>query len=219
MDTGERVFSLRGQTRPSIAWGRSRSCCIAHATDFAACPWPGRRQLELSLLTNPHVGMSQQRGELVVRVLLHPFSEQPLDLLDRRVIPPRRVEHAIDPPLVGLFPALDPIGIVESPVGTEVGVGGQRVPHELVRIDQLERAPLGLTAKLRMPLAAGTAKIDEKEMVLVPIGQKLTPGLYVKPDGPSARLATGGTRYVARRPAAGATSSPRSTGPGCTATP
>src|SRR4051794_28631409 len=113
--------------------------------------------------------MSQQRGEVLVRLFFHPFSEQPRDLLNRRVVPPRRVEHAIDPPFIGLFPALDPVGKVESAVGPKIGVGGQRVPDELVRIDQLERSSLRFDREAAYTaLTAGAAKIDEEEMVLVP---------------------------------------------------
>ena len=48
-------------------------------------------------------------------------------------VAPRRVEHAVDPPLVRLLPALDPVGDVERPVGAEVDVGGQRRPRRTAR--------------------------------------------------------------------------------------
>ena len=64
-----------------------------------------------------------------------------------RIVASRRVEHAVDPPLVRLVPPLDPVAEIKRTVGAEVDVGRQHRPDELLGIDQLERRPLGLRAR------------------------------------------------------------------------
>src|ERR1700733_10723195 len=90
-----------------------------------------------------------------------------------RVIAPRRVEHAIDPSLLGHFPALDPVAEIESAVGTEIGIGRQHRPDELPGIIELERCSLGLERKGANPaLTARTPEVDQKEVVLELSGQE-----------------------------------------------
>ena len=84
-----------------------------------------------------------------------------------RVVAPRRVEHPVNPSLLGHFPALDPVAEIEGAVGTEIGVGRQHRPDELPGIDELERCSLGLEREGANPaLTARTAEVDQEEVVL-----------------------------------------------------
>ena len=75
-----------------------------------------------------------------------------------RIAAARWVEHAVDPSLVRLVPTLDPVAEIERAVGTEVGVGRQHRPDELLGIDQLERRPLGLEREAADPALAARAR-------------------------------------------------------------
>ena len=90
-------------------------------------------QLELRFLANPHVRVFEQLGQCVIRPVRHPLGQHRLDLAHARVIAPRRVEHPVDPPLPGHFPAFDPVTEIKRSVGPEIDVGREHRPDELPR--------------------------------------------------------------------------------------
>ena len=74
--------------------------------------------------------MGEEGEQVGVGLLREVGADEILDDLQRRIIGELWVKHGIDAALLGLWPALGPVGIVEFPVGAEADVGRQRAGEE-----------------------------------------------------------------------------------------
>ena len=154
-----------------------------HRSDPPACPF------ELRLLPHPLIAVAQQRREFFRRARLHAFGQQPSGR-GHLGIGGRLGEHRpVDPAFVALGPSLVPIGEEDRPVGAQVHIGHQRVPHQGIVGHQfiggsgrplLQRADAALGARAleirqqetppQGPRQAGAGVVDQTARAVANVG-------------------------------------------------
>ena len=130
-------------------------------------------ELELRLLTDPHVDMPQERRHVGCRARVEGRRDERADFGPHRTRGRGRRIELPDASLVLRVPAGDPVGEVERAVGTELHADGQdAAEHDLV---VLEREPGAVFLQLEaVDARAGgrTGKARDEEVVLPLVGER-----------------------------------------------
>src|SRR5262245_15576168 len=90
------------------------------------------RERKLRLLSHTLILVLEQLSEFVRRALRESLAQESLHLGHGRVFEAVRREELVDAPAVRPDPRIDPIAEIESAVGAEFAIRGQRRAHQLL---------------------------------------------------------------------------------------
>ena len=98
-------------------------------------------EFELRGAADAHVGVAEQRGEFGGGLFRVIGGDEGFGLGDDRVFGVGGIGDGVDAAALGLGPAVGPVGPIETAIGTEFHIGGQRAAEETLRgIDGVGRA-------------------------------------------------------------------------------